>query len=111
MAIIKHNFKVGSIPTAYGNMRVYVQEDDKGHPVEITAHVGKSGSDVYADMDGVSRIASLALGAKVPIDKIYGQLLGIGGDKPIPHGKGMIKSDPDALGQVLRELYPPEEKK
>ena len=34
MAIIKRKIQGASVPTAYGNMRVYVEEDEKGQPVD-----------------------------------------------------------------------------
>ena len=112
MTIIKRKIQGASVPTAYGNMRVYVEEDEKGQPVDIRANVGKEGTDHYADASAITRIASLAVrSGKASISEVYRQLIGIGGDNAIPHGKTMIKSIPDALGKALRELYPPEEKK
>ena len=103
--------KFGSYPTGVGTLKVTIEHDNNDKPFDIRTHVGKPGSDSFGDCDAIARLANLCLQAKVPMEKIYKQLLGIGGDNPIPHGKTMVRSVPDALGKALRELYPPEEKK
>jgi ribonucleoside-diphosphate reductase alpha chain len=75
-----------------------------GRPFEVFATIGKGGRSMAAKAEAIGRLVSLALRCGVHIDHIIKQLEGIGGDYPIFQNGGLIKSIPDAIASVLREI-------
>jgi ribonucleoside-diphosphate reductase alpha chain len=92
------------IKTGYGNLYVTVNTYD-GKPFEVFAHIGKSGYTTMADTEAICRLVSLALRAHVPVDRIIGQLRGIGGSNPVFSGRSKVSSIPDAIAQVLQSHF------
>ena len=92
------------IKTGYGNLYVTVNIRD-GQPFEVFAHIGKSGYTTMADTEAICRLVSLALRAHVPVDRIIGQLRGIGGSSPVFSGGSKVSSIPDAIAQVLQSRF------
>lgn len=92
------------IRTGYGNLYVTVNIRD-GKPFEVFAHIGKSGYTTMADTEAICRLVSLALRAHVPVDRIIGQLRGIGGSNPVFSGGSKVSSIPDAIAQVLLSRF------
>ncbi|MDH3891329.1 MAG: vitamin B12-dependent ribonucleotide reductase [candidate division Zixibacteria bacterium] len=88
------------IRTGYGNLYVTVNTRNS-QPFELFAHIGKSGYTTMADTEAICRLVSLALRAHVPVDRIIGQLRGIGGSSPVFSGGSKVSSIPDAIAQVL----------
>ena len=82
----------------------YVTRRD-GKPFEVFAHIGKSGYTTMADTEAICRLVSLALRAHVPVDRIIGQLRGIGGSNPVFSGGSKVSSIPDAIAQVLQNQF------
>jgi len=97
---VVHGFTY-KIKTAYGNLYVTINEDDKGDPFEIFTHMGKSGGFFAAKAEAISRLVSLALRSGVDIKDIIIQIKGIRGPSPIWGEEGMVLSLPDAIGQIL----------
>lgn len=80
------------------------------HPFEVFVDIGKAGSDVRAEAEGIARLCSLALRAGVKADDIIDQLKEIKGT-PVWHQSQLIFSLEDAVAKVLQEhvnLGPPE---
>jgi ribonucleoside-diphosphate reductase alpha chain len=96
------------IKTGYGHLYVTVTEYE-GKPFEVFATIGKSGRSTTAKTEAIGRLASLALRSGVTVDKIVGQLKGIGGEYPVFQDGGLILSIPDAIARVLDRRYLTEE--
>ena len=90
--------------TGLGNVYITVNELE-GRPIEVFVSTGKCGQSVMAKAEVIGRLCSLALRRGVEVEAIIKQLKGISGDHPMAHGTGIILSIPDAVGQVLEELY------
>ena len=65
--------------TSMGTMYLTVNRDDSGTPREVFVNVGKAGSDVMAMGEAVGRLVSVGLQNGIPLSKIAGQLVGVGG--------------------------------
>lgn len=89
------------INTAYGNMYITINNDEKGHPYEIFTTLGKTGGFFSAKTEAISRLISLSLRSGVAIEEIIDQLKGIRGPNPIWNEGQMVFSIPDALANVL----------
>ena len=92
------------IKTGYGHLYVTVTEYE-AQPFEVFATIGKSGRSTTAKTEAIGRLVSLALRAGVTVDKIVGQLKGIGGENPIFQNGGLVLSIPDAIARVLEKRY------
>jgi len=68
---------------------------------EIFATIGKSGREVTAMTEGISRMVSLWLRSGGNLEDVVKELKGIGGESPISSGGKLILSVPDAIGQFL----------
>jgi ribonucleoside-diphosphate reductase alpha chain len=91
------------IPTNLGDAYVTITEDEHGAR-EIFTNLGKSGSDIQALSEALSRVISTSLGYGVPLEAIAKQLLNIT-SQPVFHKDGVVKSLPDGIGQaMLRHL-------
>ncbi|MFQ5611928.1 MAG: ribonucleoside-diphosphate reductase, adenosylcobalamin-dependent, partial [Anaerolineae bacterium] len=95
------------IGTAYITINANGEGDQ--NPFEVFINVGKAGSDVAADAEGLGRLISLILRMPGPlspyerIQDIVGQLRGIGSGRQQGFGKHRVMSLPDAIAQALAE--------
>jgi ribonucleoside-diphosphate reductase alpha chain len=100
----KKNTPIG---TAYITVNANGEGDE--HPFEVFINVGKAGSDVAADAEGVGRLVSLILRMPSPLSPqervadIVAQLRGIGSGRQQGFGKNRVMSMPDAVAQALAE--------
>ncbi len=92
------------IKTGLGHLYVTVTENN-GVPFEVFALIGKSGRSTTAKTEAIGRLVSLALRSGVKVEKIIGQLKGIGGEHPVFREGGLVLSIPDAIGHVLEKRY------
>jgi ribonucleoside-diphosphate reductase alpha chain len=78
-------------------------------PFELFINVGKAGSDVAADAEGLGRLISLILRMPSPlspqerVEHIVAQLRGIASGRAQGFGKNRVMSLSDAVGQALAE--------
>ncbi|MCQ3973347.1 MAG: adenosylcobalamin-dependent ribonucleoside-diphosphate reductase [Anaerolineae bacterium] len=95
------------IGTAYITVNANGGGDEE--PFEVFINVGKAGSDVAADAEGLGRLVSLILRMPSPltpqerVQDIVAQLRGIGSGRQQGFGKNRIMSMPDAIAQALAE--------
>jgi ribonucleoside-diphosphate reductase alpha chain len=97
--------------TPIGTAYITVNSDGihSSNPFEVFINVGKAGSDVAADAEGLGRLISLILRMPSPLtpkqrtDAIVAQLDGIGSGRPLGFGKNRVMSLPDAVAKVLQE--------
>ena len=92
------------VKTGLGTLYITINEND-GKPVELFATIGKSGQSTTAKTEAIGRMITLLLMSGVNVREIVKQLLGIGGENPIPDKKVLILSIPDAIGKVLKKRY------
>jgi ribonucleoside-diphosphate reductase alpha chain len=92
------------VRTGLGQLYVTVTELD-GRPFEVFATIGKSGRSTTAKTEAIGRLVSLALRSGIKVDKIVGQLKGIGGEHPIFQAGGLVLSIPDAIARVLEKRF------
>lgn len=86
-----------------------VDGDSDPSPFEVFINVGKVGSDVAADAEGLGRLISLIL--RMPgllevrerVEDVVAQLRGIGSGRSQGFGKQRVMSLADAVAQVLAE--------
>ena len=103
----KLNSVTFEIPTGYYKKDLYltISEDSNGTPFEVFAFIGKSGQQVTADAEAVGRMVSLCLRCNIPVEAIIKELIDIDGGRTTNWDGKLIKSIPDAIGQVLKERY------
>jgi len=95
------------IGTAY--ITVNANGGGNSEPFEVFINVGKAGSDVAADAEGLGRLISMILrmpGPLTPEERVHdivAQLRGIGSGRAQGFGKNRVMSLPDAVAQVLAE--------
>ncbi len=97
--------------TPIGTAYITVNANGGGNhePFEVFINVGKAGSDVAADAEGLGRLISLILRMPSPLTPeervadIVSQLRGIGSGRAQGFGKNRVMSLPDAVSQVLAE--------
>jgi ribonucleoside-diphosphate reductase alpha chain len=97
--------------TPVGTAYITVNANGEGdhEPFELFINVGKAGSDVAADAEGLGRLISLILRLPGPLSAyervmdIIGQLRGIGSGRAQGFGKHRVMSLPDAVAQALAE--------
>ncbi len=93
--------------TAY--ITINANGDGDEQPFEVFINVGKAGSDVAADAEGLGRLISLILRMPSPLSPeeraqdIVAQLRGIGSGRAQGFGKNRVMSMADAVAQVLAE--------
>jgi ribonucleoside-diphosphate reductase alpha chain len=79
-------------------------------PFEVFLNVGKAGSDIAALAEAIGRLCSLCLRlpgqlpARARVAAIVDQLSGIGGGRALGFGARRVRSLPDAVARVLREI-------
>ena len=97
--------------TPIGTAYITINANGGGHrePFEAFINVGKVGSDVAADAEGLGRLISLILRMPSPlsaeerVQDIVAQLRGIGSGRAQGFGKNRVMSLPDAVAQALAE--------
>ena len=88
------------VRTGHGTMFVNITFDDQGHPFEVFANLGKSGSSDSAYLEAIARLSSMALRAGIDPSQIVDQLRGIT-DNPVWDGGTLVRSAPDAVALAL----------
>ena len=86
--------------TGHGNMYVTINFDDEGTPFELFGNLGKSGGCDSAQLEAISRLASLALRSGVDPQNVIDQLKGITCCPAWDEGI-LVRSSPDALALAL----------
>lgn len=92
------------VPTGYGKLYITITEYDN-RPFEVFCTIGKSGTSIMAKAEVVGRLVSLALRNDVSLEEVVDQLVDIDGGNQVAWKNVVIKSIPDAVGNVLRERY------
>jgi ribonucleoside-diphosphate reductase alpha chain len=102
--------------TPFGTAFITMNSDEHGNPFEVFITVGKAGSDLQADAEGLGRMLSLQLRTTAPQNRkemlklIVDQLQGIGGARSIGLGPMRVASLPDAVaGALIDHYYPKDE--
>ncbi len=93
--------------TGHGNMYITLNLRETGKPFELFANLGKAGGCDSAQLEAVSRMASLALRSGVDPGEIIYNLGGITCCPAWDDGK-QVKSAPDAMAHMLRRHWQPE---
>ena len=88
------------VRTGHGNMYVTVNFDDADKPFEVFGALGKSGGCDSAQLEAVSRLASLALRSGIGPENVIEQLRGIT-CCPIWDNGVQVNSSPDAVALAL----------
>lgn len=102
--------KTTKIATGLGTLFVTISmHEDK--PFEMLATISKSGRDVNAMTEAIGRLISLWLRSDGDIESLVEQLKGIGGETPLASGKGIVRSIPDAIAQLLEKRFCNKEEK
>jgi ribonucleoside-diphosphate reductase alpha chain len=89
------------ISTGCGNFYLTINEDDDG-PVEVFAHLGKTGGCASAQTEAISRLISIALRSGIGMKEIIEQIENIRCPMPTWQPEGMVLSCPDAIAKVLK---------
>tara|TARA_Y100000310_G_scaffold318729_1_gene373147 strand:- start:352 stop:708 length:357 start_codon:yes stop_codon:yes gene_type:complete len=89
------------VPTGQGRAYITVSYDEEDKPFEVFGIIGHSGTDVKEVIEGICRLASLALRSDIPIEEVIGQLKGIKSSQPVWYNGVEILGIVDAVGQVL----------
>ena len=90
-----HRFRTG-----HGNIYVTVNTDADGRPFEVFTQVGKAGGCDSANLEAVSRLASLALRLGAPAGVVIDQLQNITCCPAYDEGR-LVRSVPDAIAHAL----------
>ncbi|MBI5669950.1 MAG: adenosylcobalamin-dependent ribonucleoside-diphosphate reductase [Chloroflexi bacterium] len=100
--------------TPFGTAFITMNSDEHGNPFEVFITVGKAGSDLQADAEGLGRMISLQLRTTAPQNRkemlklVVDQLQGIGGSRAVGLGPSRVLSLPDAVaGALLEHYFPP----
>lgn len=97
--------------TPFGTAYITMNSDEHGNPFEVFITIGKAGSDLQADAEGLGRMLSLQLRTTAPQNRlemvklIIDQLQGIGGSRSIGMGPNRVTSLPDAVAGALIDHY------
>jgi ribonucleoside-diphosphate reductase alpha chain len=97
--------------TPFGTAYITMNSDEYANPFEVFITVGKAGSDLQADAEGLGRMISLQLRTTAPQNRmemlklIVDQLQGIGGSRSVGMGPSRVISLPDAVAGALTEHY------
>jgi ribonucleoside-diphosphate reductase alpha chain len=99
--------------TPFGTAYITMNSDENNCPFEVFITVGKAGSDLQADAEGLGRMLSLQLRTTAPQNRmemvklIIDQLSGIGGARSVGFGAQRATSLPDVVAAALLEHYFP----
>ncbi len=100
--------------TPFGTAYITMNSDENNCPFEVFITVGKAGSDLQADAEGLGRMLSLQLRTTAPQNRmemlklIIEQLSGIGGARSVGLGAQRATSLPDVVaGALLEHYFPP----
>ena len=88
------------VHTGHGNMYVTVNFDEEKNPFEVFSNLGKAGGCDSAQLEAISRLASLALRSGIETQDVIDQLRGITCCPAWNEGE-LVKSGPDAVALVL----------
>ena len=88
------------VRTGHGNMYVTINYDENDEPFEVFIAVGKAGGCDSAQLEGISRLATLALRAGIDPAQVIKHLQGIT-CCPAWDGGTLVRSAPDGLALVL----------
>ncbi len=91
------------VRTSHGNMYITINFDGDGRPFEVFTVLGKAGSSDQAQLEGISRLVSMALRSGVDPASIVAQLRGIT-DEPVWSEGTLVRSAPDALALALARV-------
>ena len=89
------------VRTGHGTMYVTVNFDENEEPFEIFTAIGKAGGSEPAHLEGLSRMASLCLRARVDPDSVIHHLSGITSE-PVWDKGTLIRSAEDGIAHVLK---------
>jgi len=87
--------------TGHGNMYVTINFDEIGKPFEVFTNLGKAGGCDSAQLEAISRLASLALRSGIQTQEVIDQLTSIT-CCPAWDGGTLIRSAPDAVALALK---------
>ena len=88
------------IRTGHGTMYITINVDEEGKPFEVFTALGKAGGCDSAQLEAISRLASLAMRSGVDIKKVIEQLRGITCCPAWDNGV-LVRSAPDAVALAL----------
>ena len=88
------------IRTGHGNMYVTINFDEEGQPFEVFTTLGKAGGCDSAQLEAISRLASLALRSGIDIKAVVEQIRGITCCPAWDSGV-LVRSGPDAVALAL----------
>ena len=88
------------VRTGHGNMYVTINFDEEAHPFELFTALGKAGGCDSAQLEAISRLASLALRSGIDPTQVVEQLRGIT-CCPVWDGGTLVRSAADAVSLVL----------
>ena len=99
--------KTVKAPTAHGTLYVTVNWDNSdGLPFEVFATLGKAGSCDSANLEGLTRLISLALQFNIPVAEIIHQLENISCHPYLLTNQEVGNTSPiDAISKVLKDSY------
>ena len=89
------------VHTGHGNMYVTINFQEEGKPFEVFTTLGKAGGCDSAQLEAISRLASLALRSGVSVEDVVEQLKGIT-CCPFWDEGTLVRSGPDAVALALQ---------
>ena len=89
------------VHTGHGNMYVTINFQEEGKPFEVFSTLGKAGGCDSAQLEAISRLASLALRSGVSVHDVVEQLRGIT-CCPFWDEGTLVRSGPDAVALALQ---------
>ena len=89
------------VHTGHGNMYVTINFQEEGKPFEVFSTLGKAGGCDSAQLEAISRLASLALRSGVSVEDVVEQLKGIT-CCPFWDEGTLVRSGPDAVALALQ---------
>ncbi|MFQ5875450.1 MAG: adenosylcobalamin-dependent ribonucleoside-diphosphate reductase, partial [Dehalococcoidia bacterium] len=97
------------VHTGHGNMYVTINVDEEGRPFEVFTNLGKAGGCDSAQLEAISRLASLVLRSGIEPEEVVDQLRGITCCPTWNGGGEMVRSGPDAVALALSRHIKDEE--
>jgi ribonucleoside-diphosphate reductase alpha chain len=88
--------------TPWGKLHMHI-DCYKENPAQIFTQLGKGGQVVNADLEGMSRLASLCLRLGGSLEQVVKQLEGVGSQKMVPTKEGNISSLSDGIAIALKK--------